>query len=35
VLIAATAFEGGMTVVTRNLSDFAARGVDLLNPWAS
>lgn len=33
VLIAATAIEAGMTVVTRNVSDFAVLGVDLLNPW--
>lgn len=32
-LIAATALVHGMTVVTRNLSDFAATGVPLLNPW--
>lgn len=33
VLIAATAIEAGMTVVTRNVSDFAVLDVDLLNPW--
>jgi toxin FitB len=33
-LIAATALVHGMTVVTRNVSDFAATGVELLNPWA-
>lgn len=32
-LIAATALVHGMTVVTRNESDFAATGVRLLNPW--
>jgi predicted nucleic acid-binding protein len=32
-LIAATALVHGMTVVTRNLSDFASTGVPLLNPW--
>jgi len=32
-LIAATALVHGMTVVTRNLADFAATGVPLLNPW--
>jgi toxin FitB len=32
-LIAATAFVHGMTVVTRNLSDFEAIGIPLLNPW--
>jgi len=33
VLIAATALVHGMTVVTRNLTDFEATGVPLLNPW--
>jgi predicted nucleic acid-binding protein len=33
-LIAATALAHGMTVVTRNLNDFAATGVKLLNLWA-
>lgn len=32
-LIAATALVYGMTVVTRNLADFTATGVPLLNPW--
>jgi predicted nucleic acid-binding protein len=32
-LIAATALVHGMTVVTRNLADFEATGVPLLNPW--
>lgn len=32
-LIAATALVHGMTVVTRNVADFAATGVALLNPW--
>jgi len=32
--IAATALVHGMTVATRNLGDFAATGVRLLNPWA-
>lgn len=31
--IAATALAHGMTVVTRNLADFAPTGVPLLNPW--
>jgi predicted nucleic acid-binding protein len=31
--IAATAFVHGMTVVTRNVADFSATGVPLLNPW--
>ena len=32
-LIAATALVHGMTVVTRNVVDFAPCGVALLNPW--
>lgn len=32
-LIAATALVHGMTVVTRNIADFAMTGVALLNPW--
>lgn len=32
-LIAATALVHGMTVVTRNVSDFESMGVGLLNPW--
>lgn len=32
-LIAATALVHHMTVVTRNVADFAATGVNLLNPW--
>ena len=32
-LIAATAFVHGMTVVTRNVADFVASGIDILNPW--
>ena len=32
-LIAATAMVHNMTVVTRNVSDFEATGVALLNPW--
>lgn len=31
--IAATALTHGLTVVTRNVADFAATGVDVLNPW--
>ena len=34
-LIAATALVHGLTVVTRDLSDFAPMGVPLLNPWHS
>ena len=33
-LIAATALVHGMTVVTRNVDDFAPIGVPLLDPWA-
>ena len=33
-LIAATAQVHGMTVVTRNVADFAATGVPVLDPWA-
>ena len=33
-LIAATAIVNGMTVVTRNTSDFRGMGVDLINPWS-
>lgn len=32
-LIAATALVHGLTVVTRNVADFAPTGVPLLNPW--
>lgn len=32
-MIAATAIEHGLTVVTRNAKDFAGLGVDLFNPW--
>jgi hypothetical protein len=31
--IAATALVHGMTVVTRNIADFEATGISLLNPW--
>lgn len=34
-LIAATALVHGMRVVTRNVADFAAAGVPLLNPWTA
>ena len=34
-LIAATALVHEMTVVTRNLSDFQATGVALLDPWSA
>jgi predicted nucleic acid-binding protein len=32
-LIGATALEHGLTVVTRNTTDFDSMGVALLNPW--
>jgi len=32
-LIAATAIVHGLTVVTRNIADFAPTGVPLINPW--
>jgi predicted nucleic acid-binding protein len=32
-MIAATALVHRMTIVTRNIADFAATGVPLLNPW--
>jgi predicted nucleic acid-binding protein len=35
VLIAATASERGLIVVTRNVSDFASLDVDLFDPWSS
>lgn len=31
--IAATAIESGLTIVTRNVADFARSGATLLNPW--
>lgn len=34
-LIAATALVRDLTVVTRNIGDFEATGVKLLNPWSS
>ncbi len=34
-LIAATALMHGMTLATRNVTDFAATGVPILNPWES
>lgn len=33
VLIAATAAERGMTVVTRNVRDFVPAGIPVLDPW--
>ena len=32
-LIAATALENGLTIVTRNIADFASTGALLVNPW--
>jgi predicted nucleic acid-binding protein len=32
-LIAATALRHRLTVVTRNVGDFARAGVDILDPW--
>jgi toxin FitB len=32
-LIAATALVHGMSVVTRNVADFASTGVRIINPW--
>ena len=34
-LIAATARVHNLTVVTRNVADFAGAGVDVVNPWAA
>jgi toxin FitB len=34
-LIAATALTHGLTVVTRNVGDFAPMGVAVLNPWVA
>jgi predicted nucleic acid-binding protein len=32
-MIAATALEHDLTVVTRNVKDFAGLGVTVFNPW--
>lgn len=32
-IVAATALEHGLTLVTRNSADFAGTGVALVNPW--
>jgi predicted nucleic acid-binding protein len=34
LMIAAAALEHGLTVVTRNVSDFAATGVDVIDPFS-
>jgi predicted nucleic acid-binding protein len=34
-MIAATAIEHDLTVVTRNVKDFAGLGVDIFNPWGT
>ena len=34
-LIAATARVHNLTLVTRNVADFAHTGVDVVNPWAA
>jgi toxin FitB len=34
-LIAATAAEHGMIVATRNVADFKALGVEVVNPWVA
>jgi len=33
-LIAGTALVHGLTIATRNLSDFQAMAVDVFNPWS-
>jgi toxin FitB len=33
-IIAATALVHGMTIATRNVADFHATGVPVINPWA-
>jgi len=32
-MIAATALEHGLTLVTRNINDFVGLGVSIINPW--
>jgi hypothetical protein len=33
--LAATALQLGFVLVTRNVSDFAAADIELLNPWVA
>jgi predicted nucleic acid-binding protein len=33
LMIAATALEHGLTIVTRNVKDFTGIGITVLNPW--
>lgn len=35
LIIAATALHRGLTVVTRNESDYDRAGVSVLNPWSA
>ena len=32
-MIAATAYEHDLTLVTRNVKDFAGLGIAIINPW--
>jgi predicted nucleic acid-binding protein len=32
-ILAATSLEHGLTLVTRNVKDFAGVGIEILNPW--
>lgn len=34
-LIAATAKEHGLTLATRNISDFDYLGIDVVDPWSA
>ena len=34
-LLAATAAQNGLSMVTRNTRDFAALGLDVINPWSN
>ena len=33
LILAATALEHDLTIVTRNIADFEGTGVRVLNPW--